>query len=241
MSQFAYVFAGRNGLDQVCVRSQVLRIPEVSQRVREAQALLDAQELPRMDLFTLLGSDDETFFRNLQLKSLAAAVVQVGLFDRLKKSPTRRLEILVGPANGDSALATVTGRQSFSDMVLHSAAVETLRAAVVAPERLSLVTPLTAAPLLAGVSLAEYEAIALNSETQAPETILTGQMDVMKLLKELVDMRGVRGFVNIGPNGLVSRERWDLEEIEVIDSIELDPMLNWFWSAVRSENQSIAN
>ncbi len=242
MSQFAFVFAGRAGLDSANVRNHVLRIPEVSLRVREAQSILDGLGFPRVDLFGSISSDDETFLRNIRMKSLSAAVVQVGLFDRLRKAALGRSpEILVGVVNGDSALATAIGRQSFEEMVRGSAAVDTLRPAPSLAERLSLVTVASPAPLLAGVSLAEYEAVALSPGTREFETIQSGQMDLSKLLKALVEGRGVRGFVNIGPVGLVPRERWGIEEIEVIDSIELDPMLSWFWKAIRPEPKNLAN
>lgn len=241
MGQFAYVFAGRNGLDLSQVRNHVLRIPEVSLRVREAQSILDSLEVPRASLIHHISSDDETYLRDIQMKSLSAAIVQVGLFDRLRKSPGRRPEILVGTVNGDSALATVIGRQSFADMIRRSAAVDTQKPSPVLVELLSLVSAVSPAPLLSGVELSEFEAVAFNAETQKFETIQSGQMDSQKLLRALVESRGVRGFVNIGPSGLVSRDVWDLEEIEVVDSIELDPMLSWFWTAIRPEPQSLAN
>lgn len=238
MSLFAYVFAGRNGLDHAHTRVHVVRIPEVSLRVREAQKILDGLELPHLDLLNYIASEDDTFLRNIQLKSLAAAIVQVGLYDRARKLPVYRPQILVGNVNGDSALATVIGRQSFEEMVRGSAAVETLRSDT---ERLVVVRPeLPAAPLLSGVSLVEYETVEWREEGGSFETLQSGDMDIAKLFRSLVEARGVRGFVNIGPSGLASRELWDTEDLEVVDSIELDPMLNWFWREVRPEAWAFA-
>jgi hypothetical protein len=87
MTKNAVVFSGRNGLDFNDLRMGALRIPEVSLRLREAQAILDQNGI-EIDLLNVITSDDEYFFRNIKLKSLMAAVVQVGLFDRyLKATP----------------------------------------------------------------------------------------------------------------------------------------------------------
>ncbi len=242
----AIVFSGRNGLDFSELRTSILRIPEVTMRIRQAQAVLDTLELPKVDFFNVISSDDDTFFRNIKLKSLAAAVVQVGLYDRHVKNQ-RRPDFMVGNSNGDSAMLVCAGLMTFDDMVRNSQAVDTLKTQTVLqlPERLpSEGLVLVAAPLLAGVSLTEFRAL----EAVQTESALTysptcdDAMDIKKIVEALYMERGVERFISIGPAGAVRATDYKAisEDIEALDSIEMDPMLGWFWKSVRSAGLSIA-
>ena len=113
------VFSGRNGLDFNELRTSVLRIPEVTIRIRQAQSILDTLELPKVDLFNVISADDDHFFRNIKLKSLAAAVVQIGLFDRYVKTQ-RRPDFMIGNSNGDAAMMVCAGLLTFEDLVRNS-------------------------------------------------------------------------------------------------------------------------
>jgi hypothetical protein len=257
----AVVFAGRNGLDFIEVRSAVVRIPEVSIRLREAQALIDSLEIPHVDLWAHLASDDDVFFRNIKLKSLLAAVVQVGLFDRFQRTQ-RPAQFIVGASNGDSSLLVCAGLISFEEMVMQSQAVESLRPkpSVVVP-MLGLVNsmpgfddgiilPESTTTTLAGMSLTEYRAVELRSARVPSENVGSVEatsaytivettdsiMDLKKLLQHLYNESGVTRFISVGPS---SGMRWSdfaamgAEDVEALDSIELDPMLSWFWASVR--------
>ena len=119
------VFAGRNGLDFLELRLGVVRIPDVSLRIREAQTILDSLEIERVDLLGATITEDDSFFRNIKMKSLLASIVQVGLYDRLLKTQ-RPPDVLVGSANGDSALLVCAGQMTFEQMIKSSAAFQHL-------------------------------------------------------------------------------------------------------------------
>lgn len=234
----AVVFSGRNGLDFNELRMSVLRIPEVTIRIRQAQAVLDTLDCPKVDFFNVISSDDETFFRNIKLKSLAAAVVQIGLFDRYVKNQ-RRPDFMIGNSNGDAAMLVCAGLMSFEDMVRGSQAVDTLKPQNVIPLGAPATTELVvqAAPLLAGLSLTEFRAL----EAVQTETGLTyqatgeGAMDIKKIVATLHAERSVERFINLGPAAAVRGADYKAisEDIESMDSIELDPMLGWFWASIR--------
>jgi hypothetical protein len=234
MAQLAYVFAGRNGLDSIALRNNILRIPEVSIKIREAQAILDAQNLASVHLHTYIASSEATFARNIKLRSLAAAIVQVGLYERLART-NRKPDILLGNINGDSALAVAIGRLSFEQMICSSPALETLKPAL----RLAAVDGVEPEPLLTGVCLTEYEAFAREDRDgdSAFLSLKSGFMDIKKMMLALVESDEVRTFIHIGPEGLACNELdfQGADDVEFLDSIELDPMLGWFWSAVRSD------
>ena len=258
------VFAGRNGLDFLELRLGAVRIPEVSLRIRDAQKILDALDVERVDLLGSTVTEDESFFRNIKIKSLLAAIVQVGLYERLLKSQ-RAPEILIGNSNGDSPLLVCAGQMTFEDMVKNSAALQTLQPlppretaeGVSAPTSLLAAVPLgllpglqaplatlsqTAMPTLpslAGLSLTEFRAFLRNEDGSMSEV---GQpvMDLKKLLTEVVEHQTISRFINVGPGAAINSNDYEAigeaagaDEVTVIDSIDLDPMLNWFWKQMR--------
>jgi hypothetical protein len=228
----AVVFAGRNGLDFSELRAGVLRIPEVTLRIREAQRILDTTDLPKIDLFNLVSSDDEHFFRNIKLKSLLAAIVQVGLFDRYVKTQ-RRPDYMVGNSNGDAAMMVAAGLMTFEQMVRDSQGLGTLK-----PSEKIVSLAVEPAPLLAGLSLTEFRALkAVQTETGLVyQSINESAMELKKSVGTLHSEQNVGRFINIGPAAALRRSDYDAiggEEVESIDSIELDPMLGWFWNSIR--------
>ncbi len=274
------VFAGRNGLDFLELRLGTVRIPEVSLRIREAQRILDGQEVNRIDLLGAIVADDDSFFRNIKLKSLLSAIVQVGLYDRLLRSQ-RAPEVLLGAANGDAALMVCAGQMTFEQMVLQSPALQTLQPRLVAvpgqatsdssaatvstptgsgllpvPGMQAPLAPLPALiagdsqaaqapqvggelPSLTGLSLTEFRAFMRNEDGTFAEL---GQptMDLKKLISEIVEHQSVLRYINIGPAQTIQPLEYSqiadatgADEVTVIDSIDLDPMLNWFWKQMR--------
>ncbi len=241
ITKTAVVFSGRNGLDFIELRSGVLRIPDVTLRLREAQAILDAMDLPKIDLLASVAADDEHFFRNIQLKSLAAAIVQVGLFDRYMKTQ-KRPDYMLGNSNGDSAMLVCSGRQTFKEMIESSQAIATLRPS--SDKVVQLVAqPL---PLLSGLNLTEYSAMEskLNTTGQLEyEGVKGSSMELRKLVGNLHQDQGVDRFINIGPASALRGSDYRMMgagDIESVDSIELDPMLGWFWRNVRPQAVALA-
>ncbi len=277
----AVVFAGVNGLDFLELRLGTVRIPEVTLRLKEAQRVLDQQGCDRLDLNSAIVADDETFFKNTGIKSLLAAIVQVGLYDRMLRSQ-RPPQVLLGASNGDSALMVCAGVTPFEQLVLQSSAVQTLR------PRLSLVNKLEAgddasssapvsqvlgllpvpgmqAPLeplsvlhqnetgvfnkiepkneissLTHLNSNEFRSFMRNEDGSFAEIGQVG-MDLRKLISEVVEQHGVCRYINVGPAQAIPELEYHeiadavgADEVTVIDSIDLDPMLNWFWKQMRS-------
>ncbi len=276
------VFAGRNGLDFLELRLGAVRIPEVSLRIREAQRLLDLLEVDRIDLLGATVSEDESFFRNIKVKSLLAAIVQVGLYDRLVKSQ-RVPDVLIGNSNGDSALLVCAGQMTFEQMITTSAALQTLQPrqtlepvkTATTPPAVSLLpsgtygagasafgpggampllpgvhaiqafdaetsaSHLATLPSLAGVSLTEYRAF-IRAEDGGMVEVGQPVMDMKRLIAEVVEHQAVTRFINIGPALALATSEYEIigeiagaDEVTIIDSIDLDPMLNWFWKQMR--------
>ena len=225
----AVLFNGANALDFQDIRTNVIRIPEVITRIRQAQKIWEQHHSDGFDLANFIGSDDRIFMGNIKLKNLAASIVQVGLLDRLMKI-RKRPEFLVGPQNGDAPLLVAAGVTPFDEMVRTSQALTVLRPS--APVQLAQT------PVLSGVSLTEYAAYRWTIDADGGSYQLTDSpaMELPKVIRRLIDEHDVKQFVNIGPGNLLLNRfepEYELLDLQVLESIDLDPMLNWFWPQMR--------
>ena len=223
----AVLFNGPNSLDFQDIRNNVIRIPEVVLRLRQAQEIWDAADYPEFDLANFIASEDRVFLGNIRLKSLAAAVVQVSLYDRYTKH-FKAPEFILGNSNGDSAMKVAAGLMSFEELVARSNAFRVVRT----NPNISL----TEAPLLAGISLTEYGVLKKKADSPGYEELTLTNMEVEKIISHLVEELNVKKFINIGPGNTLMRtssEDLSLRDVQILESIDVDPLLNWFWNGMR--------
>lgn len=235
----ALVFNGASNLDFQDIRSNVIRIPEVIARIREAQQIWDTLASTPLDLANFLNSEDAVFLGNIKLKGFATAVVQVGLLDRYLRSH-RLPEFIMGAVNGDSPLQVALGKTSFFDMVAQSPA---LGGATVRPLAPIAHAAEATVPILAGVQLAEY-GIYKRAESGEYFPVKSESREAERMIVDMVDQHEVRKLVMVGPgNGIVGKRVIDLtaRDVQVLESIDLDPMLSWFWTNMRDNRLAIAN
>lgn len=230
----AVLFGGPQALDFLEVRSSIVRIPEVRIRLEEAQKIWDAQISQVADFHQFLCSDDKEFFSNSSLKSLCSAIVQVGLYERLIRH-FRTPEFIVGDGRNDSALLVATGRMSLAELVLSSRA-----AGVVKP--IAAVQGHPTLPVLNGQTFAMFEVYQRelsNGQDQFAATQMK-EMDLNKIVRHLYEDRGVRQLVTVGPGRTRLNNQHDgtMSEMQNLESIDLDPMLSWFWKDVQEVSVS---
>ncbi|NJM10153.1 MAG: hypothetical protein HC883_04560 [Bdellovibrionaceae bacterium] len=231
----ALVFNGASNLDFQDIRTNVIRIPEVVMRIREAQSIWDKISQMPLDLANFIGSEDGVFLSHIKLKSFATAVVQVGLLDRYLKSH-KMPEFVVGAINGDSPMKVAMGHMSFFGLVSESLAVNTAKPRTPVANALDL-------PILAGVQLVEYAVFCRNAEGEYLRQN-SEVREVERMIVELVDQHDVNRLVMVGPGSSVSGKKiLDLtsRDVQVLESIDLDPMLSWFWSNLKENRLAIAN
>jgi len=224
------VFGDANALDFAEVRLAVLRIPEVSLRIEEAQEAWDSFCGSDFSFHHFLASDDQVFYKNLSLKTLALAIVQLGLFDRFRRlfcAP----KIMVGNVKNDSALMVATGLMNFSELVTSSRACHMVRP-------MAHLQPVENI-MLNGPILPQYQAFvradgAAGAAETSPLATSIGEpdMDLRKVLEKVVDDERLDRIIHIGP-GLIDRALiagLEPREVQIVESIDVDPMLSWFWS-----------
>ncbi|HMN67702.1 MAG TPA: hypothetical protein PKC28_04105 [Bdellovibrionales bacterium] len=236
----ALVFNGASNLNFQDIRANVIRIPEVVQRIREAQAIWDKLSATPLDLTNFIGSEDETFLGHIKLKSFATAVVQVGLLDRYLKNH-KISEYVIGAVNGDSPLLVAIGEMTFEQLVSESLALSPIPRRQ--PTATTAQTPL-GLPILSGVQLVEFAAFKRNPETGKYDRQASTMRELERMIVELVDKDEVNRLIMVGPGSSVSGKRiLDLtaRDVQVQESIDLDPMLTWFWAKLRDTELAIAN
>lgn len=208
-------------LDLQEVRSNVLRIPEVSRKIREAQAILDRSAISNFDLNTHIASDDKVFLSNLKLKQVCHSIVQLGLYERMLRF-SAETHLLVGNMSGFTALKVLTGQLSFEDLVLGK------------EEKLPVIADGLGAscadtPLLVGVRLAEYKVFKSTESILNSVAGFEGR-NADQLIKELMTKNPSAIVVNIGPGDAICQS---LEKgHRFIELVDQDPMLaSWFWES----------
>lgn len=234
----ALVFNGASNLDFQEIRSNVIRIPEVVQRIREAQEIWDSNGGAALDLSTFIAADDSVFLGHIRLKSFATAVVQVGLLDRYLKHH-KLPEFVIGASNGDSSLKVAIGKMSFADLVKSS---QSLTNQSTRPLKPVGTTSSLDLPVLAGIQLVEY-AIYQRCESGF-KAVPAESKEVEKMVVEMVETHDVERLIMVGPGhsifGRKMRELTD-RDVQVLESIDLDPMLYWFWSNLKEDRLAVAN
>ena len=233
----ALVFNGASNLDFQDIRSNVIRIPEVIQRIRQAQEIWDQQSAATLDLATFIAADDNVFVGHIRLKSFATAVVQVGLLDRYLRHH-KLPEFVIGASNGDSPLKVAVGHISFEEMVATSPSVTNVATRTLKPAGGSGLE----LPVLSGIQLVEYSVF---QRTDAEfRMVPSDSKDMEKMVVELVESHDVERLIMVGPgHSIFGRKMRELteREVQVLESIDLDPMLTWFWSNLKENRLAVAN
>ena len=223
----AIVFSGSEGLDLQEIRNHIIRIPEVSVALTEAQEVWDRSSSGEFSFHNFLPSENHLFVRSLLLKNLTTAVVQVGLYRRfVKKFVAPRY--LVGNHHGASPLRVCSGETSLERMVENSQMISKKIASrnmgfqKMPPPSLR-VLPLTKYSIYKNKKGSGYVSSDLKSHHIKP------------VIDELIKSYRVHRLISIGPGHGIShkdRQAFLSDGIHFLESIELDPMLSWFWPQV---------
>ncbi len=225
MQNICLLYSGRRGLDDPATRISVLRIPEVSRKLKEAQRLVDEiiGASLKIDLYSYVQSSDSEFNSNASLKALVAATVQVGLFDRFVKYRSRP-KFLVGPINGNSAMAVCAGMQEFRNFIENSDFCK---------ENTLMARYTQQGTKLTGVKLEEYGALMWNPEGFY-QNLEVEKKEATKIVEELSLNNLLTQCVHLGPTYDFRQEEFanvGLDGLASMSSIEMDPILNSFWKS----------
>lgn len=238
------VFAGKNGVDFSEVRTSVLRIPEVSIKIRQAQKAIDQMGLEQIDLLAIANSEDAVLNNHSSVKTILSSLVQLALFERSLKSQ-RKPSFLLAKVDELSVIDLIKG-ESIASFVQKALETEAEQNSKEETQATSDALVGEAAPLVdqaAGDNVIQMNAdenfsvfeVTINEmgTLKSINEVLKGS-EPKKLFTELIEKMNVTKFVNIGPSSALANSNDEtLESVTVIDSIEADPILNWFWQGLR--------
>ncbi|MCB0414267.1 MAG: hypothetical protein KDD50_08035 [Bdellovibrionales bacterium] len=205
------------------IRMNAIRIPEVLFRIREAQELWCRFNVSDLDLQNYLVSGDDQFFANEKLKSLISRIVLKGFYDRLKKS-----EGVVGEYFYDEQLTSFV--DCIDDEVLYRGHIADLMFEIkkqgpLSPCQRARVPHFVYGQTIDGKLNPSSEKIALPD-----------------LVEWTHDQKGYRQFLLLGPSLLKEHLKmtFSMREFSFVDSVEIDPMLSWFWGKIAVISQEAA-
>lgn len=194
------------------IRTALIRIPEVIQKIRTVQNLLDQKSIA-LDLSNFIASEDSAFLHHYRRKEFASVVIQLGLYDRYLRH-FQTPEHFVGVVNSISAVRVITGQLTLEQLVD-----EAFRKTKTSLE----VQELPGLPVLTGIQIPRYQRFSLK-EGLFEAAGMPGA-DLEEVLNELAPE-------NTYEVGLGSDQRKG--------TVELDPNLAWVWDQVRASKELLA-
>ena len=224
------IFSGLHSLDFSDIRHNVIRIPEVINKIKEASRVsssLGENACFAEDFFTTLASDNATYSKNIKLKSVLNCIIQLGLYDRYV-SKFGQPQFLLGDINGESPLNIVIGKKSFQSLFQKDGTAE--------QPTLNIVNE----PLLSGVTMSLNQLFKMGEENFVE--VGEAKKELGLLVQELIEDHQIKQIIDIGPgSGWAKEKAFDhsLYDVQVLESIDMDPMLSWFWPYVRNQNADL--
>ncbi len=230
------LFGGADSLNQDLVRQYVVRIPEVIVRIKQAQKVLDENGC-HADLLNILNADPIQFKSALNYRGLLSTLIQIGLFDRFKRTQAFP-DYFIAQANGEAACRVCAKINTVEDIVT-----EQLRNTKDREEGKSQI-PINELPVLTrGVTNSQFHIFKKNVETGNYQYLNEEKFEIQSVLEYLHDEHQLTQLVVVGPGESISEqleESFLRERIQVMESIEMDPLLSWFWQDIRRSEIAIA-
>lgn len=214
------VFGGRSALDSEQFRWQLLRVPEVSLVLKEAQKYVDQYcENPR-DLGAFLLSDNSYFLSSTLWRDFSSQVIQVGLFKRYQKNAPQP-RFVIGGTSIISALNVCFTEKTIEMMVQDFSQMLQERSEKEQTEN-----------FLVGQSmenLKAYEATSLGLN------VLAENKNRTDLLYDICKDHIIDQVISIGSHKLIAQDRQEeTSDLAVMESVSMDPMLSWLWPYLQS-------
>ena len=250
----ALVFGGARNLNFWDIRANVARIPEVIRRVREAQEVWDDLVGEPLSLMNTLV-DREFGDRS---RDLLESLVQMGLLDRYLNSEGWP-EFVLCASESDPVFAWARGELSFVDLVcgawggvVDGRAVERSGPVVggatqqSGADKRGVMDGVSGTNSSSGIfHRSNEDGRYARIETPVVETSpakFDNEFETCFL--KFAESVHVRRIVLLGPgNASLSRKVLNqvVRNLQVVESIESDPKLSWFWPLVRDGRLAIAN
>ncbi len=212
------VFTGRGGIDSADFRWQLLRVPEVSRVLKEAQSLLDQWGAQERDLVSFILGDINSYLSGGLWRELSSKLMQIGLYRRYQKSSSNP-QFVIGDSGVFSATAVCLGQQSLAEFV---------QTFVMELEKRSQEEK--SSEFLVGHSLETSKVY----EWQNGEYIVTAEgKETAGLLENIRKDHLVDQVITVGsaaPLSMFSQGH----DVGIVESVVVDPLLGWMLPYLRT-------
>ncbi|MAF90697.1 MAG: hypothetical protein VX583_02970 [Bdellovibrionota bacterium] len=231
----AVLFANTGVLDFLELRTSIVRIPEVIAKLKEAQTFLDRAIKDAPDLIQFITSDDQVFWSRKRIRQIAVGIVQLGLYERYVKRYGEAAHLLASDKE-ENPVQVLSGKMRLGEYVINLAMREDDKSKVVSMEDQALLSK--------GISMPDFQLFQKDQEGFFVLVEEGKKQALNDLLMKLRDEKNTKQFVNIGPGQSISgsalNELVD-KELNIMESIDLDPMLSWFWDISSPYCYQLAN
>ncbi len=233
----AILFSGLSMMDQSSVRESLIRIPEVLSRIKLAQKAIDQLTGNTVELVNCMFEDDQTFQANCKIRRVLVNLVQLGLYDRyIKSNPKPRF--FVGSLPNVSAIEHILGF-NFIDEFVRSVWFQDLEGSEAreTPTSNSKYQDIHVVQMLRKTNhYYVYECNKISDETTESKKIEEAD-SADKLIVRLIKKYNAKQIVNLGSADFLLdpvMNPFHLEDINIYNTIEVDPMLTWFYTRLAS-------
>lgn len=225
----AVLFGKVNGLSSLEVRLALVRIPEVLSRLKVAQKILDDMSLSGVDIIHSMTVQTEL---SRDMNNLLTTVTHVALFERYLKS-NNVPEFIVCMNYFESPIPFCLGRCSFESLIIESKILKS-QTLVEFPNRLTSKDLLELdSTIFNSYNFEKFSALHLKG--MGNRKIVFESQSSDKTIEKLIHKFGVRRFINIGPFDILfdsKNSKFHKYDVEVRNSLELDPNLQWFYPSI---------
>lgn len=224
----AVLFGKLNCIDKPEVRRSLIRIPEVIHHIQRAQKILEEMNLVHVELINAMVSDQVL---ERDVRNILVSAVHLGLFSRYVRfnGPPDFFSCLTYP---EAPVAVCLGRSTFENLILESNLIR--RQSLQFPTKVTSSDILSFDPFIfSHVNFEKYGVYHLNG--YGNKKLVFESQSAEKIVEKLVKKYGVSEFINISADDLMlapNSTSVDRATIQISNSIDLDPMLGWFWGSI---------
>lgn len=205
------VFTGRTAIDGVDFRWQLLRVPEVSKVLKEAQQAIDLCVPNAKDLVSFIQRDNGEYLSGGLWRELCAQLVQVGLYRRYEKNYSQS-RFMIGDAGPLSAAPVCFGLMTVTELI--NAFVEELAK----QEQEAQSKDFLVGQKLETAKIYEIKDGVLNVYSEGKGTMALLDVIIKDYLLDQVITLG--SVASLGPAD-------NLIDLGIVESVVMDPLLSW--------------
>ncbi len=230
----AILFSGIAMLDRQDVRQSLVRIPEVIQKIRQAQVVVDQITNYGYELHNCMLDDDKFLVAHPKIRRVLVNTVQIALYERHVKS-YHKPQFFVGSLCNASAIEYCLGLCFFEELI-RSVWYQNLDQVETEADLFESQSKYQDIQKVHRLYNQKNNYYVYEFQKDEMLTVDSKKIDEAEsyenLISKLIQEYGVKQIVNLAPTDVLLNPKtnpFSLEDIQVFNTLEIDPMLSWFY------------